>query len=148
MSVWTRLVVDRFKQLFTDRYSYSQIAKKLSEEFSITLTRNATIGFANRIKMPKRKKTDIPRKSEVRIDKPGRGGNPLKAPAPLAPYTPRPEVGKGSVTLMQLKPRSCRWPFGDRPPFLYCGCMTVEGHPYCEDHMRLGHVKWQPPTAA
>lgn len=138
-SVWTKPVVARFEQLFEDELPYSKIAEELSKEFGVLISRNAAIGFARRHNVPKRQKTDTPRKQE-RFEPRGK--------TTLVQYIPKKPTGRGILRIDQLGPRSCRWPFGDNPPFLYCGCLTVEGYPYCETHMKLGHVRWQPVTAA
>ena len=141
-SVWTKPVVDRFNELFAEDLSYTDIAARLSIEFGVEISRNAAIGFGKRHNMPKRKNPHDPRKREVRLE---HRGNAPKTPVP---YVPKAPIGKGTLTIVQLKPSTCRWPFGDRPPLTYCGCRVVEGHPYCEAHMQLGHVRWQPTSVA
>jgi GcrA cell cycle regulator len=49
---------------------------------------------------------------------------PEKTPAPLM------------LTLLELTPHSCRWPFGDpdRRGFGFCGHAQAEGSSYCEAH--------------
>jgi GcrA cell cycle regulator len=41
-------------------------------------------------------------------------------------------------TVSTLLPGDCRWPIGDplHRDFHFCGERKVEGHPYCELHMR------------
>jgi GcrA cell cycle regulator len=40
------------------------------------------------------------------------------------------------LTLLELTPHSCRWPFGDpdRPGFGFCGHARAKGSSYCEAH--------------
>ena len=40
----------------------------------------------------------------------------------------------GYLTLLELKHTSCRYPFGERPPYLYCGKPSQKAKPYCSDH--------------
>jgi hypothetical protein len=37
-------------------------------------------------------------------------------------------------TLFDLKRGECRWPIGDRAPYLFCGDPQKEGRSYCEAH--------------
>lgn len=41
------------------------------------------------------------------------------------------------VTLLELKPSSCRWPVNDGNPFLFCGAPAVSGGPYCACHAEM-----------
>ena len=47
---------------------------------------------------------------------------------------------KQRKTVFTLLPGDCRWPIGDprHKDFHFCGKQKVEGHPYCEFHMRRG----------
>lgn len=50
---------------------------------------------------------------------------------------PKPEaVAAGNISLAELGPGQCRWPHGDRPPFVFCGAPVVEGRPYCPEHIK------------
>jgi GcrA cell cycle regulator len=46
-----------------------------------------------------------------------------------------------NVKMFDLKERMCRWPLGDpkEPGFSFCGCNTVAGLPYCEDHAMIAY---------
>jgi hypothetical protein len=48
---------------------------------------------------------------------------------------PRPRPAIGRLTLMDLGPDTCRFPFGDGP-FRFCGAMPVPGKPYCAACLR------------
>lgn len=61
----------------------------------------------------------------------------------------------GRVTLEQLEWFHCRWPFGSRAPFVFCGCRKEAGKSYCEDHAKAatqkskkGARKWVPPKVS
>jgi hypothetical protein len=45
---------------------------------------------------------------------------------------PRPAPGT-RITLFQLTENTCRWPHGDRTPYLFCGAPTA-GKTYCAYH--------------
>jgi hypothetical protein len=38
------------------------------------------------------------------------------------------------LTLLQLRPTSCRWPNGSSPNITFCGDHQVEGSSYCLKH--------------
>ena len=141
MVVWTQSIVNRFLQLFADpsEYRYGEIAEKLSAEFGVTITKNAAIGIGKRLDVPQRKKPGAARKPEIRPEH-----RHLVVP-PVAPKPwPRPRILAGRLRIDQLSHDTCRWPFGDRSPFLFCGAITVESKPYCVEHMKTSCVRWQP----
>lgn len=41
------------------------------------------------------------------------------------------------VSLLELRPGQCRYPFGDAAPFSFCGCQVKPGKPYCSAHAAL-----------
>ena len=50
------------------------------------------------------------------------------------------EIEPRHITLEQLEPNDCRYPFGDGP-FTFCGLMNVEGRSYCPEHFKLSTAK-------
>lgn len=56
-----------------------------------------------------------------------------------------PECPRGTkaigISMIELTKRSCRYPVGeddeDAREFLFCGCDTMEGKPWCADHYRI-----------
>jgi hypothetical protein len=38
------------------------------------------------------------------------------------------------IDILELKAETCRYPYGDLPPFRYCGCPILKGSPYCSTH--------------
>lgn len=38
------------------------------------------------------------------------------------------------LTLMELKPHHCRFPYGETTPYLFCGASRAPGSSYCEQH--------------
>jgi GcrA cell cycle regulator len=43
------------------------------------------------------------------------------------------EVAPLHISLCDLTPKTCRWPYGDGP-FTFCGCEKNDGGPYCYAH--------------
>jgi len=147
---WAEPVVARFRVLLNQDplLSYKVIAQQLSEEFSITLTKNACIGFGRRTGVPKRQ----PPRSYA-----GRKGRSLKprirphtpqlrivdriakGPPPPPPQPPK-QIGR--MLLEQLHDRDdCHWPLGDGPPFLFCGAPVTPGVDcvYCLKHAQIAY---------
>jgi GcrA cell cycle regulator len=67
-----------------------------------------------------------------------KAGVPDFALSDKQPGSTRVAVAKAPLmlSLLDLTPRSCRWPFGDpdRPGFGFCGHAQAEGSSYCEAH--------------
>lgn len=153
-AIWTNERVERLKQLWADGLSASQVAAELGH-----VSRNAVIGKVHRLGLPGRKTaqpgspvTKAARQSvqPVRQQIPSRPvvylvrGNaavkqqaeevPSEGLAEVVPIFPR-------VTLMELKPSSCKWPIGDpsTPEFRFCGARTENGAPYCTFHACMAY---------
>jgi hypothetical protein len=140
MPTWTQPLVNRFLQLFADpvERSYGEIANTLSREFNIAISKNAAIGIGKRLDVPQRKKAGAKRRPEIRLEH-------RHLPAPRAAYSKqKPVILGGRLRIDQLTHNSCRWPFGDHTPFLFCGAVQVDGQSYCAEHMKISCVKWQP----
>ena len=131
-SIWTEPVVTRFRQLLAEGAPYSDCASLLSKEFGIMLTRSACIGRAKRTNTaPSRRKIRMPAKPP-----PEKFFRPRKPPQRVVDLQAR-----GTVTIMELLPNDCRWPSGDRSPFMFCGAPQIEGCSYCEAHALMGFTK-------
>jgi hypothetical protein len=124
---WTPQLVLRFDVLTRDKdLSYLEIAKILSREFRVKLTKNACIGKARRMQKGLRGK---PRKP------PKRKWRPTKR-EPVQKLRPKPKT-PGLIALMDLQPHHCRWPYGERSPFLFCGEPKEDGQSYCTKHCNM-----------
>src|SRR4249920_2335185 len=113
-SIWGNpTIAARFVELAQDHaLYYLHIAKALSEEFKMKISKNACIGRGRRIGLPPR---DIhapyrqKRKRAVKRKPVHARRTKVKAKAP------------SHVLLMDLKADHCRYPHGDFAPFLFCG---------------------------
>jgi hypothetical protein len=54
-------------------------------------------------------------------------------PEPVVVFTMR------RLSLLELGPRTCRWPVGDGPPYLFCGNDTEPEQSYCPVHRIAAH---------
>lgn len=118
---WTDDRVELLKKLWGDGKTASQIAEELGG-----VTRNAVIGKAHRLNLSKRVspiQTNRKQKANPKIDTPS-------------------HVSKGnSISLLELKERSCRWPNGDpkKSDFSFCGVDALPGLPYCAEHAAVAY---------
>ena len=131
MSLWndTPGLTQRLQQLLEapENHTFDVIARMLSAEFNITLTRNSCIGKSRRLAMPPRKVR--PRKIREYIYKP--------RPKPKPKPTRHPD---GLITIYQLRDYvDCKWPIGSWPDILFCGEPQEEGQVYCSKHCNLAY---------
>jgi GcrA cell cycle regulator len=68
---------------------------------------------------------------------------PVPLPEPVIPLEQR----KSIETLMA---HDCRWPIGDpqNADFHFCGKQKVDGHPYCDFHVRRANQPTRPRTVS
>ena len=131
---WTKERMARLRRLCANKQlSFSDIARTLSKEFGIPVPRNGCIGKAHRMGIKRRPAPG--RKLPHR-----QPSEPVAEPIPMIMprwrvefADPRPDLGRGRVTIQQLEPNMCRWPYGDRVPYLFCGEATA-GKTYCAYH--------------
>ena len=141
---WTKERMAQLRALHrNDKLSFDTIAEILSEDFGVTLTKNACVGKARRMGLPER--TSKRKRKVFRGDKRRRHVTLVAStPAPIEPEVvpcvlPRwkvidaPPAPGGHITLFQLDGNTCRWPHGDRTPYLFCGAPTA-GKTYCAYH--------------
>lgn len=133
---------DRHRELFDWGHSHSAIARVLSKEFGISLSRNASIGRAYRMNYPPRAE---------RGKGTSRGGRKNAAPkfkkaAPLKPRKVKePEPMAENITLLELTDHTCRWPVeGTGADCRFCGHMPVPGSSYCAHHWERSVVQATP----
>ncbi len=133
---WTEERVGVLKKLWGEGKTAAEIAKELGG-----VTRNAVIGKAHRLKLSNRlspiqqtvKKVAKPKVAEEKAAL-------VKKRPPKPANMDIPFTGEG-VKLADLKEKMCRWPIGDpqHEDFKFCGCASVIGLPYCEDHARAAY---------
>jgi GcrA cell cycle regulator len=124
------------KEFFSAEMSYAEIASAINFRFEqkTSFSRNAAIGRANRLglRTPVKPKA-VPKKRHQA-------------------YRPRPkpvethetiqircaEMAPGTLTLLELGPDDCRYPFGEAAPYLFCGePREHEETSYCPLHTAL-----------
>lgn len=143
---WTDDRVSLLKKLWGEGHTAAEIAKQLGG-----VTRNAVIGKAHRLKLSGRvspiQQNKKPANKNVAQNK--KADKPTvvttqksRAPTPvIATETTAPTKREKLYTLMELKPRMCRWPCGDpkEKDFGFCGDHAMAGLPYCAEHAKVAY---------
>lgn len=161
MTEWTTEMVDALRAKVAAAYSSSAIAASINREFNVGVTRNAVIGKRHRIGLPCQKRphiADVPRRAprRPRIERKSNHVITTKLiqfsqvkPEPVIIFDDGAKPGTGLFTLFDLKPTSCRWPYG-HGPFLFCGSTVCNGDPknsYCIGHALKSYTKPAPRAA-
>jgi GcrA cell cycle regulator len=144
MSDWDDHLIARFKALHRGgKRSFAEIADTLNREFGLKLTKNACIGKGRRLGLEKRpRSTPTQRRRQPKAATPTTPENtPELRPPPINPgwtiELPVLPAASGRITIYQLQAGVCHYPFGERPPYAYCGNTTRRGVPYCPHHEKV-----------
>jgi GcrA cell cycle regulator len=127
------------ERMAVEGYSMGQVARMLGK------TRSQIAGYAFRHLNTRGIyfKSNINQHSGIQKEKPARVLNHrpprsrISRPIPVEPEPLQPPL---RIQVEELKPRSCRWPFGDpgASDFGFCGHEThAPGQSYCAHHQRL-----------
>lgn len=142
--VWTGDLVERLKKLWSDGESGSIISRKLNDEFNTNFTRNAVIGRAFRMNLPKKGRSPSDNASAQHLKRRltlKRGRPAVERPTVTAPLKDDEIPLEQRKQLLDLKRRDCRWPVGDpgTPGFFFCGGVSLLDSPYCAAHHKRAH---------
>jgi hypothetical protein len=119
---WTQEMKDELVNLTNDShcFTYKEIARAMSAKFGVTFTKNSLIGKAARLKLPPRNTPEPKMENDM-----------------IMPANAILNRRRGPITIYQLRDDRCKWPIGNKPPYLYCGKATGEiGCSWCEEHRR------------
>ncbi len=135
---WTDERVERLKTLYASGDSASQIANELGSG----VTRNGVIGKVHRLGLERRGRTAGTRRS-AKVNTQRIRSNPMvdrwapkRAPVPFT-CKPAADVISRGLSIMDLMPDDCRFPYGDTPFLLFCGHPKISGSSYCPSHFAL-----------
>jgi hypothetical protein len=128
-------IEDRLIELHAAGHSFREIAKMMSAEFGVELTKNAIVGRVHRLCLPLRVKPRECRQPRERKPimieiKPAAIVEAMEDPAP-------PPLS--GIDFMELRFNDCRFPYGEFPNYRYCG-KPQHRRSYCEAHFRLSYV--------
>ena len=116
---WTPEKIERLERLWAEGWTTARIGEDLG------VGKNAVVGKAHRLGLPKRP-SPIQRRNEEA--------------EPRKPAPPRKRVR--GVSIYDLGPGMCRWPFGDPgdDDFHFCGKKAAPGRPYCLEHCQVAYL--------
>lgn len=143
-------IEDRLKALIAEHHSNKKIAEILSEEFHLSLSRNAVIGRRQRSGLAPALPRPIPRLKSPPLVNHGNYFKFRKGPGhpSTAPKERKPKSGDHPhrCSIMELSNKTCRWPVGDphKPNFFYCGAPEADSRarrPYCPEHNEMAWRK-------
>ncbi len=133
--VWNEKQDKALRQGIEDKLSFAQIASVINKQLGTDLSKNACCGRANRLGLSVKKvKILVPKPMPQR-----------KAPiAPTRLIAPsgvielrNADVIPRMLSIGDLAPYDCRWPYGDSPNVRYCGHARMEDSRYCAAHRAL-----------
>ena len=143
---WTTERVAQLRDGINAGLTCSQIASQIG------VSRNAVIGKINRLGLSRGRSIATPRPKT---------GTPTRRPHILtqrlalkALFASEPVadnvVSTQPCTLLNLAPRTCRWPISAGGPaeFTFCANITVDGMSYCPGHARMAYRVSSPRTRA
>ncbi len=110
---WTNERIEKLTELWSQDLSTAEIGKLLG------ITKNAVVGKAHRLGLPKRQ-------------------------SPIRRTTTKVKTVKTDlITLENLERGMCCWPSGDPndDDFHFCGQTAIPTKPYCLDHCKEAYVK-------
>lgn len=127
--------VATLSRLWSEGLSTAKIAARMG------CTKNAIIGKAHRLNLPKRD-NPIRRHPDGYVPKP----QPPKRVRAGTPTLPQLSIASDQAPVItQVQPRAqfCCWPIGEpgKPSFHFCNESSVPGKPYCQDHTAIAYVR-------
>lgn len=127
---WSDDRVAVLKKLWGEGKTAAQIATELGEG----VTRNAVIGKAHRLKLSSRMSPIQQNVKKVKTV--SENATPPRRVSKKVPVY----LGK-QLQMEDLRDKMCRWPNGNpqEDDFSFCGCKTMEGMPYCENHAAIAY---------
>lgn len=156
---WTTDAVGMLRTLWAEGHTTAEIGRRMG------LTKNAVIGKAHRLQLPKRpspiRRGGTPRpRAPARVRRPtlpplASVTNPT-IPMPASASTRRPSVPsveRRTPVPTPIRPyagasgKPCCWPLGEpgQPGFRFCEAGSAPGRPYCPEHADVAYVR---PAAA
>ncbi|AKR55725.1 GcrA cell cycle regulator [Devosia sp. H5989] len=145
---WTDDLVKVLKRMWRNGATASEIALQLGGGIS----RSAVIGKVHRLNLPKRAKPVSVAKTDgmaaPTVQKSRLHQIDMAGEAPGLAEDDGVDVTElvGTVSILELDHRACKFPIGDpqSPDFGFCGKERLPGRPYCSDHCHRAYIGFQP----
>lgn len=147
--VWNEDQINFLIAQFRKGKSHREIAADMSIIFREKVTRNAIIGKLHRLRLhvsDVRSKV-APKKEKPAILRPKLTNRFVKRSPPIWEKKMNDNTvwiieppSEFNCEIMQLSSRRCKWPYGDNPPFVYCGAPASRRN-YCHFHYRKS-LRW------
>lgn len=137
-SVWTDEQSNMLADLLAEGRSFSQIAAAINEQFSTNYSRNAICGKGFRLNLKALPKVRAKPKAPPRPKRTAPATITVRQPTREAIEIRCAEIEPRHLTIDQLGPRDCRYPYGEGP-FTFCGHAQHGDSSYCVSHDRLCH---------
>jgi GcrA cell cycle regulator len=133
---WTGEREQKLRKLWEKGYTASQIAEMLGG----SITRNAVIGKAHRLKLASRvasKQSKSPKKQVTTSSLNKQEGYISRKSRFKSLLLDKNFEAENPKKLEELDDKNCRWPMGhpDEENFYFCGRNPVEGFSYCKLHV-------------
>lgn len=138
-------------RLLSEGVIYREIAATLNFQFGTSFSKNSIVGKVQRLgltpppkpKAPPYVRKPKPRKTArevVRIVSANSNSNAMRVVRSVVLEQAKlrcVEIIPRHLSLLELEPGDCRYPYGDGAPFLFCGHQTQAGSSYCGPHTTL-----------
>lgn len=125
---WSDDRIDALRTYVAEGGSNAKIAVLMNLRFDASYSRNAIIGKVFRLGLQPSKQ---PTKRVKIVRAPP--APKIHIPQPASPAEPEPLL----ITLQELTDKTCKYPYGDFPPYLFCGHLPIGGQPYCFKHFNI-----------
>jgi len=137
---WTVEAIIMLRELLEQRptLTYSDIADRMTKKLRAPFTKNSCIGRARRLGTAKRQQVKIKRNGRPVRSRPRVPKLRLSPRLKLAPPSPPSRIS-GALKIEQLAHGDCRWPEGNRAPFLFCGEQVLDNCSYCLKHALISY---------
>jgi GcrA cell cycle regulator len=158
---WPKAHEELLVEMWNNKIPARRIALKLLDVFHQAYSRNAVIGKARRLGMPRREQgkialTVVPALTNKNGNPAAERKRPFTPPKKkitvvaqthvvvAQPCRPMPQFVTEAPTtppcsFWELTSTSCKWPFGDGP-FEFCGAKRFGKLPYCAHHCRKSYA--------
>jgi len=147
---WTKEAEAHMERMYVfEKMSAKQISEKLCEMYDTDLiTRNAVVGKIDRKGLYREPLKGKPRKKPFMME-PSKKSSARKMESQEA-HKARSQRGASlqpkspGLSLLDIGAEDCRFPYGDNPPYTFCGHPIEPGKAYCKEHQTLCHQRLVP----